>query len=186
MKKIITTIVIAITAVFISNAQEKLEPGIYSVVDSVYTSLSFSPGINKSSSTNILGVEVGDSGSSYKGETSGVKCTGTLVMVIDPEKKVIKRTLKSYDPFIKTMTPQLIAIIPLTVQKNKRTYDAGKSVMGIKTEKKERVTFEWEQIDDVTFVINFETAPGEYAVVFKGANLGDYDFASIYGFTVEE
>ena len=46
--------------------------------------------------------------------------------------------------------------------------------------------FEWEQIDDVTFRISFEAAPGEYAVVFKAAKLGDYDFASIYGFTVAE
>lgn len=49
-------------------------------------------------------------------------------MVIDPNKKVIKRTIKSYEPFIKT-------------------------------EKKERVPFEWEQIDDVTLhirIINME------------------------------
>lgn len=186
MRKIISTIAIAFIATLFANAQDRLEPGIYAVADSCYTSLSFSAGINKSSSTNIFGVEVGDSGSSYKGETSGVNCTGCLVMVIDPDKKVIKRTLKSYEPFIKTMTPDLIMIVPLTVEKNKRTYNAGKSVMGIKTEKKERVPFEWEQIDDVTFRINFEAAPGEYAVVFKAAKLGDYDFASIYGFTIAE
>lgn len=186
MKKVTITIAILFFAIFCTNAQNRIEPGIYSVVDSCYTSLSFTPGINKSSSTNILGIDVGDSGSSYKGETSGVKCTGNLVMVIDPEKKVIKRTLKSYDPFIKTMTPDLIMIVPLTVEKNKRKYDAGKSVMGIKTEKKERVSFEWEQIDDVTFQINFDATPGEYAVVFKAAKLGDYDFASIYGFTIPE
>lgn len=186
MRKFFISTAIAFLAAFCAKAQDRLEPGIYAVVDSCYTSLSFSPGINKSSSTNVLGVEVGDSGSSYKGETSGVNCTGTLVMVIDPDKKVIKRTLKSYQPFVKTMTPDLIMIVPLSVEKNKRTYNAGKSVMGIKTGIQERVAFEWVRIDDVTFQIDFEAAPGEYAVVFKAAKLGDYDFASIYGFTVAE
>lgn len=186
MKKIFTTIVIALAAVFCTNAQDKLDPGIYAVVDDTCTSLEFAPGINSKSTTNIVGIEFGKSGSSYKGETSGVKCTGTLLMVIDPEKKIVKRTPKTYDPFIKTMNPDFIMIVPLVVQKNKRVYDAGKSVMGINTEKRERVDFEWEQIDDVTFRISFEAAPGEYAVVFKAAKLGDYDFASIYGFTVAE
>lgn len=186
MRKIFITIALAFMAFFSANAQDALEPGIYAVVDGTYTSLEFAPGINSKSTTNIVGIEIGKSSSSYKGETSGVMCTGCLVMVINPEKKVIKRTPKSYDPFIKTMSPELIGIVPLAVQKNKRTYDAGKSIMGINAEKRDRVDFEWEQIDDVTYKINFQAAPGEYAVVFKGAKLGDFDFSSIFGFTMAE
>lgn len=186
MKKIFCTIAIMIAAAFCAGAQETLAPGIYALVDSTYTSLSYTNGGTTNSSTNILGIEVGKRKETYKGETSGVQCTGTLVMVIDPEKKVIKKTLKGYDPFIKTMNPNLITIVPLSVEKNRRVYDEGKSLMGINTEKKERVDFEWEQLDDVTFKINFTAAPGEYAVVFKATKVDIYDFNSIYGFYVAE
>lgn len=72
-----------------------------------------------------------------QGESSEVKATGKFVMVIDPEKKGIRKTPKVYDPFIKSMTPGLIMIVPLEVAKNKRVYDEGTSVQGINTQKRQ-------------------------------------------------
>lgn len=186
MKRLFCTIAIVLAAAFCASAQDTLEPGIYALVDGSCTSLSYANGITANSSTNVLGIEIGKRKESYKGETSGVRCSGTLVMVINPEKKIITKTLKKYDPFIKTMNPDLIMIVPLEVQKNKRVYDEGRSLMGINTEQKERVSFEWEQTDENTFEIRFQAAPGEYAVVFKPTKIGDYDLQSIYGFYVAE
>lgn len=186
MKHIIT--VFAACLLFASAAfaqDEKLAPGIYSVVDGTATHLSYTLGAAGSSGLNVIGVEVGKAKFSYKGESSEVKATDKLVMVIDPEKKAIRKTPKAYDPFIKSMTPELIMIVPLEVVKNKRVYDEGTSIQGINTKKKERVEFQWELIDENTYEITADFEPGEYAVIFKPAKLGAYDFSSIFGFYVE-
>ena len=185
MKHIITVVAACFLFTLASFAQsEKLAPGIYSIVDSTVIHLSYTSGVVANSGTNLLGVELGKTKYTYKGESSEVKATGKFVLVIDPEKKVIRKTPKVYDPFIKSMTPELIMIVPLEVEKNKRVYDEGTSVQGINT-KKTRVEFQWELIDENTWEIKADLQPGEYAVVFKPAKLGAYDFRSIYGFYVE-
>lgn len=186
MKHIITTIAACLVFASASFAEsEKLAPGIYAIVDSTATHLSYTPGTAVHSGLNIIGVELGNSKFTYKGESSGVKATGKFVMVIDPQKKGIRKTPKIYDPFFKSMTPELIMIVPLEIAKNKRIYDEGMSVQGINTEKKARVDFQWELTDENTYEITAELQPGEYAVVFKAAKLGPYEFDSIYGFYVE-
>ena len=186
MKNIITTIATCLLFASASFAQsDKLIPGIYAIIDSSATHLSYTPGVAANSGINVIGVEVGKIKFTYKGESSEVKSTGKFVMVIDPEKKVIRKTPKVYDPFIKSMTPELIMIVPLEVVKNKRVYDEGTSIQGINTKKKTRVEFQWELIDENTWEITADLQPGEYAVVFKPAKLGSYDFSSIYGFYVE-
>ena len=187
MKQLITTIAVCLLSATVSFAQdEKLAPGIYAIVDSTVTHLSYTPGVASNSSSNILGVELGKTKYTYKGESSEVKATGKFVMVIDPENKGIRKTPKLYDPFIKSMTPELIMIVPLDVVKNKRVYEEGTSIQGINTKKKTRVEFQWELIDENTWEIRADLQPGEYAVVFKPAKLGAYDFCSIFGFYVEE
>ena len=186
MKHIITVVAACFLFASESFAQdEKLAPGIYAIVDSTVTHLSYTSGVVANSGTNLLGVELGKTKYTYKGETSGVKSIGKFVMIIDPEKKGIRKTPKVYDPFIKSMTPELIMIVPLEVAKNKRVYDEGTSVQGINTKEKTRVEFQWELINENTWEINADLQPGEYAVVFKPAKLGAYDFCSIYGFYVE-
>ena len=169
-----------------SAQDERLAPGIYAVVDGTPTHLTYTPAVNVKSGINVIGVEVGNSRFDYKGETSGVTATGKFIMVIDPENKGIRKTPKLYDPFIKSMTPELIMIVPLDVVKNKRVYEEGTSIQGINTKKKTRVEFQWELIDENTWEIRADLQPGEYAVVFKPAKLGAYDFCSIFGFYVEE
>lgn len=188
MKNIITIVAALLTFSAMAVAQdEKLEPGIYAVVDSAVTHLSYTPGVSARTGVNILGVEVGKNKFTYKGETAGVKATGKFIMVIDPEKKGITKTPKKYDPFIKSMTPALIMIVPLEVVKGKRVYDEGTSLQGINTMKRTRIEFEWELVDENAYGITVaDAAPGEYAIIFKPAKLGEYDFTSIYGFYVEE
>lgn len=165
---------------------EKLEPGIYSIIDSSATHLKYTPGIASNSGFNVVGIEVGDAKYKFKGATSGVKVTDRIRLVIDPQKKVIRKTPKVYEPFIKSMTPELLIIVPLDVVKDKRIYDEGTSVEGFRTKKHTRVEFEWELTDENTYDITADFEPGEYAVIFKPARLGAYDFCSIYGFYVEE
>ncbi len=187
MKRIISLIA---ACLFISAAvfaqDEKLAPGIYSIVDDIATHLTYTPGMQSNTGFNVIGVEIGNSKSSYKGETAGVQVTDKIVMVIDPGKKAIIKTPKKYDPFIKSMTPDLIMIVPLEVNKNKRVYNAGTSVQGFNTKKHTRVEFEWQLIDENTFEITGNFEPGEYGIYFKPAKLGDYDWSSIYGFCVAE
>ncbi len=186
MKHIITFLVTCLAFAVTTFAQNgKLAPGIYAVIDSTVTHLPYTSGVAANSGTNVIGVELGKTKFTYKGESSGVKAAGKLVMVIDPEKKTIRQTPKVYDPFIKSMTPELIMIVPLEVVKNKRVYDEGMSIQGINTKKKTSIEFQWELVDENTWEITADLKPGEYAVVFKAAKLGAYDFSSIYGFTVE-
>lgn len=180
------TIVMLLSASINVFAQtEDRGPGIYAVVDGEYTALNHAMGITGNSGTAILSIEIGKTKITYKGANSETKATGTFVMVIDPEKKVITQTMKKYDPFIKSMTPDNMIIVPLTIDKNKRVYDKGLTLEGINTEKKARVSFEWEQTGDNEFTITTETLePGEYGIVFKPAKLGEYNFTCIFDFYV--
>lgn len=186
MKRIASIIISVLVFSFTASAQNQdLEPGIYSVIDGNATHLVYTNGTAVSSSNNILGLEIGGSKFKFKGETGEVEVKDKIVIVINPDKKVIKKTTKQYDPFIKSMTPANIIIVPLEVVDGKRIYDRGRTVEGFNTSKKERVEFEWEMVDDNTFEITAEFEPGEYAVVFRPSKLGEFDFTSIYGFIVK-
>lgn len=167
--------------------EEKIAPGIYAVVDSTYTHLTYTPGVSHQGGVSILSVEVGHSQYTYKGASSGVKAVDRFIMVVDPASRALIKTPKRYNPFFKDMNPNLIIIVPLDIQKGKRIYDEGASVQGFNTKKKDRIPFEWELVDENTFEIRTAPlSPGEYAFVFKPAKLGVYDFCSIYGFFISE
>lgn len=187
MKKIITVIaaLVCFTVLDLSAQNDTRDPGIYAVVDGVSTPLVYTSGIAHKSGTEVLGLEIGRSKFSYRGATSGVESGDTFVLVIDPEKKNIIRTLKKYEPFVKSMTPSNIIIVPLIVKKDKRIYDEGMEVYGFKVEGKPRVPFSWEMISDNSFQIVAEgLAPGEYGIIFRATKLAPYDYDAIFGFTV--
>ncbi|MBQ0150050.1 MAG: hypothetical protein KBT08_05470 [Bacteroidales bacterium] len=187
MKRIISTILSVLAFSLVCSAQsENLTPGIYSIIDGNATHLTYANGAAISSSNNLLGVEIGNTKFKYKGETAEVKVVDKIVMVINPDKKVIKKTTKEYDPFIKSMTPANIIIVPLEVVDGKRIYNGGRTIEGINTVRKERIDFEWEMVADNTFEITANFEPGEYAIIFRPAKLGEFDFTSIYGFYVEK
>lgn len=189
MKRIIVLLAICLGFTAVSSAQDdtKPEPGIYAVVNGVKTLLPYTNGVTANTSTNIVGIGIGNRKYTYKGETAGVQAKDTLIMVINPEQKNIKRTPKVYEPFIATMNPNSILIVPLEVKKGKRSFNEGLLVAGIQTEKKTFVSFDWELVDENTFQITAQgMKPGEYGVVFKPAKLGSYDLSAIFGFCVAE
>ena len=162
------------------------EPGLYAVKGEESVKLEFLPGITSNSNTGILGVvELGNSKCKFKGETSGVKVSGNeFALVIDPDRKNVVRTLKKYEIFIKTMTPDNMLIIPLVVEKNRRVYDKGLNINGFNTELKELVSFSWERISDNSFRIMAEgLVPGEYAFIFRVSPLSPFDFSGAFDFT---
>lgn len=164
-------------------------PGIYAIVDGESVPLVYSNGVTSVKTTSVVGFEVGQRRFTYKGADSGVTASGTFVMVIDPERKASVKTLKSYNPFIKTMTPNNVLVIPLVVDtaKGRRVYEEGKTLDGINTTVRERMDFEWEQISDNSFEIKVaDLVPGEYGFIFRVAKLAEFDFSSIFGFTVVE
>ena len=166
---------------------DEREPGIYAIVEDESIPLASFVAGAASSSTNVIGIEIGNTQYNFKGEESGVVANGKFVMVIDPEKTMAVKSLKKFNPFIKTMTPNNVIIIPLKVneKKHRREYSMGQTFMGINTEKKERVPFEWEQISDNSYEITLQdVVPGEYGFVFKYVKLSDYDFGAIFGFTI--
>lgn len=188
MKRLLTILLtLAVSAGFSLYAQsDSRQAGIYTVINDESTPLPFFRGINSNGGVNVLGIEIGRKKSTYNGATSGVVSDGHFIVVIDPEKKAMKLTLKSYEPFIRNFTPDGIAIVQLQVKGNKRVYDEGVSLYGFNTEKKDRIEFTWEQISDNSFSVVTETLPpGEYAVAIRPSALSPYDFSCVFGFTVE-
>lgn len=159
-------------------------PGLYAINGENEDLLTPVNAVQSNSNTNILGIEVGKVKNIYKGITSDSIASGKFILVINPEQKAIKKTLKDYNPFIKSMTPANMIIVALDVEKNRRVYDHGTTLEGFNTEKKGRVDFIWEQISDNSFLIEAELVPGEYAIVFKPAKLGEFDFNAVFDFTV--
>ncbi|MCQ2179709.1 MAG: hypothetical protein MJY91_06395 [Bacteroidales bacterium] len=185
MKKIFTVCIMLVAACASAFAQmDEREPGLYAINGEEEILLTPVGAVQSSSNTNILGIEVGKSKFMYKGITSDTIASGKFILVIDPEKKAIKQTLKMYDVFVATMTPANMIIVPLEVDKNRRVYDRGSTLNGFNTQKLDRVEFLWEQISDNSFLIEAEMAPGEYAIVFKPAKIGEFNFNTIFDFSV--
>lgn len=184
---IAATLVLALLPVKMSAQMDEHIPGIYTIIDDDYVPLNYTAGVTSVSTTGIGDFEYGDMKHQYKGETSGVNASETFVLVIDPEKKVMVRTLKKYDPFIKTMTPNNVLVLPLTVneRRHRREYDQGRNLNGFNIERREMMDFEWEQITDNSFMITVpDLLPGEYAFIFRATRLAEFDYTGIFGFTI--
>lgn len=171
-----------------ANAQlDERKSGIYAIVDGKSVPLTYSSGIQHNASTGILGVELGKKKCTFRKPTSGTMASDTFVLVIDPEKKAVVRNITVYDPFIKSITPDDMLVLPLTVIKNKRVYEEGKTIAGINVSVKDRMEFEWEPISDNSFEIRvLNLTKGEYGFVFRPAKLGEFDYSAIFGFTISE
>lgn len=166
---------------------DERQPGIYAIVGEESIPLQYTNGVNDVATTGILGFEVGRIKYSYKGAESGTVASDTFVLVIDPKKKSITQSLKSYNPFIKSMTPGNMLILPLYVERGKRFYEQGKIIAGINMSVKDMIDFEWERISDNSFEIRVKgLIPGEYGIVFRPAKLGEFAYEAIFGFTYPE
>ncbi len=124
MKRLLTILLtLAVSAGFSLYAQsDSRQAGIYSVINDESTPLPFCRGLNSNGGVNVLGIEIGRKKSTYSGATSGVVSDGHFIVVIDPEKKAMELTLKSYEHFIRNFTPNGIAMVQLQVKGNMRVY----------------------------------------------------------------
>ena len=166
-------------------AQEiDLEPGLYIIKGDEYVPVSYVSGKSVRSSTGIFGFELGKKQYEYKGNASENIYTGQFLMVCDESRKNVKYAWGKYEPFVKSMTPDNMVIIPLEVAKKKRIYYEGTLIEGINVSSHERDPFTWEQLSDNVYLITTELQPGEYGIALKPAKLGEYNFGVIFDFTV--
>lgn len=161
-----------------------LEPGLYAVNGDEYIPVSYVSGKAVKTSTGIFGFELGKKQYEYKDRRSENIYTGKFLMVCDPAKKNVKYAWGKYKPFVKTMTPDNMLIIPLEVANKKRIYYEGTIIEGINVTSHERDPFTWEQLSDNVYLITTELQPGEYGIALKPAKLGEYNFNVIFDFSV--
>lgn len=184
-KNVLSCLVLALCSVLAVAQNDTLEPGLYAINNGEPVVMSAINGANSKTSAGILGVEIEKKEIEFKGVTSPIKTDGEFIMVCNMNKKNITRTIKKYDLFVQSMTPDNMLIVPLQVVKNKkRVYYAGKSVNGINTTVKEFYDFTWERITDNSFSIRCNLEPGEYGIVFREAKHGPYNYDTIFDFTV--
>lgn len=189
MKKLmLSSFVMVLFSMFAVAQNDEREPGIYAVVGEESVPLTFIQGSTSNSNTGILGIEISKQKKEYKGLTSDtvVPKDFKLVLVCDMNRKNITQTLKKYDVFVSSITPDHMIIVALEPAKKNRVYDWGTALNGFNTKKQGRVDFTWEQVTDNSYLIQAELEPGEYAVVFKPAKLGEYNFDTVFDFTVTE
>jgi len=189
--KIRITLLAVLALVFlpvISSAQmDTRAPGIYALVGEQSIPLTFVRGSSCVSGENYLGVEISKSIFRYGGETSDVVADSTFVLVIDPKQKEAIKKMKEYDPFIKSMKPTKLRIVPLTVNKELkcREFYPGMKAETIRIEEQETIKFDWQKLCDNSFVIQTHRIPsGEYGIIFSPQDLLGPDYSIIFSFSV--
>jgi len=161
--------------------------GLYAIVNGESIPLSSTYGSVSAIGENELGYSISYQTFRYKGESSGTAADSTFVLVIDPTKKEVSKKMSGYDPFVKTMKPEKVIIIPLEVnhETQSRLYYPGAKVNRVRFEKNTRIEFESSKISDNSFEIRTHTLPaGEYGFVFLTKGIEGYDFTGIFGFTI--
>lgn len=176
---------------------DERKPGIYSVVDGKSTPLLYTFSTNIKMGMSIGPVGFGDTKCCYKGVTSGVNASDTLVLVINPKLVAGVMAPTMYTNFYPNMTPEDMLILPLIVnnKKQRREYDSGLAlcvyigpiVMGGTANDATHPTFKWERISDNSFMINTTgLGPGEYGVIFRPHKLQSHEYGYLFGFTIPE
>jgi len=166
---------------------DEREPGLYAIVREVPIHLTYTNGITEIMSRGVFENELRYESYRYKGETSGTNAGDTFLLVIDTSKKLANKSLKKDDIFLKGMNPRHLRIIPLLVNSSNhcREYDGGQVLNGIKLESGERTDFEWERINDNSFIIKvIDASPGEYGFIYRTSLFVPFDYTGIFGFTI--
>lgn len=160
----------------------ELSPGIYTIVDGKSIPLTYTyGGSNTRYDLYFEGNELSPVYFRYRGETSNVEASDTLIYVIDPASH------HTYNPFNKWMNPNGMIVIPLNVNIKKayREYNLGIGSDNINDDEMPREDFEWEKLDKTTFQITLANLnPGEYGIVFRKGKFGPFDYTRIHCFTI--
>lgn len=190
MKK---TVIFAAIAAFlicpaISLAQSiSVKPGIYTLVDGKPIPLNFSYSSSSVEGKNVMGVELAYKTYRFKGETSGVAASDTFIVAINPNLKEVVKKFKEYDPFIKSMKPTKMIIVPLKVDSEAkcREYYPGMQLEGMNVQNRTEMEFDWNEVSENIFLLKVHNLiPGEYAFVFTPTKILGPDFTAIFGFTI--
>jgi len=174
----------------ISSAQmDTREPGIYALVGEQSIPLTFISGSSCVSGENYMGVEITQSLFRYRGVTSDVVADSSFVLVIDPKQKEVTKKMKEYDPFIRSMKPTKLRIVPLAVNEELqcREFYPGMKAETIRIEGQEKIKFDWEKLSDNSFVIyTHGITPGEYGIIFSPEDIYGPDYSRIFSFSVQQ
>ena len=171
----------------ISEELQNLAPGLYIEQADGYVLMSYEKGVSITDEDLEDEIQEAFKQYSYKGKTSANVATGSFILVRDPKQKSIVEKAKKYYPFVKTMTPDNIMLVPLKVKKRNRIFE-GLGRKEFVRAKKSRATFDWEQLSDNIFHLTLydDTPAGEYAFVFRLNNIAQYYFTSVHSFSLPE
>lgn len=187
---IITAIAVLTLFPFESFAQkDERKPGIYAVVEEKAIPLTYLYGKASVSGENFYGVEVSYNTYRFNGESSPVTTDSTFILVIDPQKREVVRKMKEYDPFIKSMKPAKLIVIPLTVNSEMhcREYYQGMKLETIRVDDQPKIEFDWGKLSENSYVIRVHgLKPGEYGFVFKPEGGMGFDYTAIFDFTIPD
>ncbi len=166
---------------FIVFAQyDERESGLYAIVGNESKPLSLLDGmlytVDKSQVTIL-----------YDGETAGVVAADTFVLVVGHDKLFYFN-----DPFIESLTPDELIILPLKVNKRKHRMECQPGrVSEIGNFGLVRVNrgidFRWNRITDNSFGIKVTgLTPGEYEISVPVQGSNDFRDRESYGFTIKQ
>lgn len=186
MKKIISVITALIISAFALYAQEfPSEAGIYVVKEGTHISIPF-----------LRGSKVGVGGFGvvsnckyvFKGEKADVEATGEFLLVTDPNLEKPDKSNKNYNPFVNTVTPENVYIIPFEIKGGKRIYKIGLAmdVVDFKDKRDDSVPFTSEKLADNVYSIKTDNLQaGEYGIFIRTKGLHTVDWMFMYGVTVK-
>jgi len=192
MNRLFATVTIAalLLCQAVSSAQTtKIGPGIYTLVGGTPIPLKFSYSSTSVKGENMMGVELAYQTYRFKGETSGVEASDTFLLAINPKLREVVKKFKEYNPFIKTMRPTKLIIVPLSVdhQMQCREYYPGMKLEGMNVQDRKEMKFDWEEVNDNIYMLKVHgLKPGEYAFIFNPIKILGPDFTAIFGFTIPE
>lgn len=160
-----------------------LEPGLYNIVEGTPTLMSTQRGTQVSTDDNDMLLLTKFN---YAGVSSGIISDGQFLMVCDPAKKNPLVTLNKYGIFTSKLTPEDMMIVPLTVEKKRRSYDCRKlKTVGLTKVEWIKMDFDFEEVSECTYRITADLPRGEYAAVFRYTlPVWNFDFNQVFPFTV--
>lgn len=188
MKKFILSICLLIAGIG-AQAQISQGPGLYAINGNDTIKLTVLNGNENVSESHILGVDIQNHDRmQYNEIISDTPTSGSdFLMVIDPNKKVAKGgVMTDYEPFIKTVKPELLMLVPLEVEndKERRIFNLQENKSALKIKAKNAIEFTWDQVSDSAWIIHTpQLVPGEYAFLVRTTKLDQFDFQQVLDFT---
>lgn len=189
MKRAILSFFFTLFSISVFAQMDEREPGLYYVHGDESFKLTPLLGWREAKESSLFGIiDISEfNWKVYKGATSDTFClTGDFVLVIDPKRKAAVQTLSKYNVFVKDLTPDRLALVPLEVKEKERIWDINANENVFKLIPKNAISFEWKRISDNAFSIHADLKPGEYCFMVQYFKNMPYDINTILDFTIIE